>query len=70
MAPQKLTRIGPDRQVVADAIKLADRMECPLVADALEWSLEHNTWVKPSDRDLPADFTIVHEPKELTNGET
>jgi len=70
MAQQKPTRIGPDRQVVAEAIALADKMDCSIVADALEWSLEHNTWVKPTDKDLPADFTIVREPKELTNGKT
>jgi hypothetical protein len=68
MAPQKPTRIGPDRQIVTDAITLADKMGCSLVADALEWSVEHGTWVVPTDKDLPADFTIVPERKELTNG--
>lgn len=68
MAPQNPSRIGPDRQVVADAIRLADKMDCSLVADALEWSIEHGTWVKSTDKDLPADFTIVKEPKELKNG--
>jgi hypothetical protein len=68
MAPKNPTRLGPDRQVVVDAITLADKMGCHLVGAALEWSVEHGTWLKPTAKDLPADFMIVKEPKELTNG--
>lgn len=59
----KLTRIGPDPEELAEAIKVADNIGCHWVANLLE----RVSWQrpKPTSKDLPADFRIVKEPKRL-----
>lgn len=70
MATYRETPRRISREVVREAIEVADRAGCQGVADFLRWSESAGSWVLPDDKTLDAEFTIVKEPKALPDAKT